>query len=345
MIRVCKTVGTLPTKTSKSRITRFYKCLLCTASAYGIELNLARVDDFNFNDYTVNGLFFQNGEFVRKKISIAPIIDNTTPLSPSMVKSLKDYYIMRYRFGFTKPQQFELIEKNDKLRYLLIPTREINNILDLHMALDEFGGEILIKPIDGKKGDSIYTINYKGRFQLKSNEAIKSFDNKENFNNYFSSTMKRNYIAQRLVASKTEKEQPFDVRIHVIRIGHSNWFVHNYIRLGGEQKITSNISTGGYVLPAEWFLNENFGTVLSDEIRKELQFIAYELSSYYQKHVSFPIIDLGIDVGIEKINGSYSIKLFEINACPGYRFENVFEAVIELMKSYQFIDEMLLSNS
>jgi len=330
-------------------VTEYFKCLLYTAPSFDVDICLARNEDFNFGLDTVKGLFFEKGRFLEKEVSIPPIIDNTWFLPETMRKSLKGKHIMRRRFGFSKSEQYEIVNEINSLRHLLIPTLPIEKVDDIHRALNDFGGEIIVKPVDGLKGSDIWRIVAADKLRIQSNDSIFEYHSQDEFNRFCESKFVQNYIAQAFVKSQTVEGHPFDIRIHVIRTGKEQFYVEPFVRTGGRQKITSNIHTGGAALPAEWFLEEHFGKEISKQILNEITWIGKTLAPFYQQHLRFLMIDLGIDIGVEVKNDTFELKLFEINAYPGYiipgKLGRVLNVTVASMEAYHYVHQFMTDSS
>ena len=252
---------------------------------------------------------------------------------------------MRQRFGFTKMQQYEIVDSQENLKHLLIPTRKIHHVGDIHQALEEYGNEILVKPIDGLKGADIWRIVSDGKLKLYSNDSAVTFQTKSDFDEYCSENFTSNYIAQAFIKSQTVAQNPFDVRVHVVRTSKNSIYVEPFVRMGGSKKITSNVHTGGAIMPTKWFLMDNFGDELAKRILDDLEKIATQITILYQTRLNFLMIDLGIDIGIELKNDSYILKLFEINAYPGYIIPGKLGKVLEIaeanLRAYHFVQSYL----
>jgi hypothetical protein len=89
-----------------------------------------------------------------------------------------------------------------------------------------------------------------------------------------------------------------------------------YPRIGNAKGIVSNIHTGGYSLPMEYFLMREFDDIWED-VHNDLVKCADSVPYYYQTLLKSSVFDIGLDVGIQKLDGSAKLWIFEANSFPG----------------------------
>ena len=333
MIRIGALItrGDMPKKDSDFNVSA-NSLLLHMAASYGIELFLFSPEDVDLEKNTVNGLFLEYGKPKRRKIPIPYIVDNKTIALGSdewMVKFFSDLK-ERTRFTrnmvyFAKMGQYNRITKfykNKGFADIVIPTLEVGKETDVMLLVDTLGDDIILKPDNSSRGRGIFGIRKNKRgFSVIKDDADAVQMSLQEFRSYLSEQTKSiGYIAQKRIYSVTSSGCPFDVRILVQRKNKDSFDYVMYPRIGGG-KILSNIAAGGSTMPLDSFLAENYYEN-APEVKAMLETFAQTFPPYYQKFLKDPFFDLGFDIGIEKVNDSFRLWLFEVNQGPQFAFRN-----------------------
>ncbi|MDR1322309.1 MAG: YheC/YheD family protein [Gracilibacteraceae bacterium] len=300
-----------------------YYSLLYMAQSHNIELFFFTPEDTDFQNESINGLFFEGGKTIRKLTEIPPLIDNhIPPLEPKIIeyyrKLEKHTHIPRHRLGLNKLGQYRKITSENKFSYLMIPTQIVKCCSDIIRVFEVFGtNEIIVKSYYGIQGKGIVKIaKSQIGYTISSNKYLSDMD-ELGLRDFFRQFPLKNHIAQTVANSRTLRGEPFDIRIRVQRRNGNEHYFDMYPRIGSKGNVTSNIHTGGYSFPIKTFLEWEYGQVWQ-KVYTELERLGTEFPTYFQKFLDEPFFDLGLDVGIEKREDmSFQLCLFEINAFPG----------------------------
>jgi len=324
------TRGDLPKKENDLNISA-NSLLLHMAGSYGIELFLFSPEDVNLEKNTISGLFIEYGKLVKREVPIPFIVDNKTIALPTdeWMVNFFDTFKMRTHFTrnmvyFAKMGQYNRITKffkNKGFVDVAIPTLEVQKETDPMQLVEKLGDDIILKPDNSSRGRGIFGIKRQAeRFLIIKDDAAALDMSIPELKSYIDELLSsKKYIAQKRVYSMTPSGRPFDIRVLVQRRNKDSYEYIMYPRIGGG-KILSNIAAGGSTMPIDSFLTENFSEE-APEIKKMLEYFAMNFPPYYQKFLKHPFFDLGFDVGIEKIDKSYKLWVFEINQGPQFAFK------------------------
>jgi hypothetical protein len=235
---------------------------------------------------------------------------------------------------------YQLLKKERKFKKYLQKTflyKDINNLNKFLIKEDE----LFLKPKYGQKGGGIITVkkenaDYLIKYQAKANDdfnceprrrrgekmrQIPIIEKRSRSLDALEKIIKKNwedkpYILQPKIDVAEYKNRVFDLRILVqnqgkkwqvtgigARLAQKGSFLTN-IHAGGEE-----ISGGAFVL----FLKKVFGGK-SDRILKKVKKISIDLAKYLEKKLKVTIVEMGIDLVLDKKN---KIWIIEINSKPG----------------------------
>ncbi|MDQ0338071.1 glutathione synthase/RimK-type ligase-like ATP-grasp enzyme [Caldalkalibacillus uzonensis] len=126
----------------------------------------------------------------------------------------------------------------------------------------------------------------------------------------------RQYIVQPYLQLTTPDETPFDMRILLQKNDKGEWTeTGKVIRAGQKGKLTSNLHGGGTAVEVSPFLNKYYRPEQVKDIYAQLKLLTKRLP--YQLEMKHgPLLELGIDVGIERTG---KVWLLEVNSKPGRR--------------------------
>ena len=285
----------------------------------GIDLVYMNPDDVNVEKELINGRVLRNGKWVRKVVGIPKFLDIApycfTKKNYEVIQLLKDKsFLSDNRTNVIKKDKLESYLKDDHtLQHLMIPTKDASDLREVYQFLGRYK-KVVLKPVGGIQGKNIYIVEeidkgYQIGFQTRS----KIFSSLE-FDDFITNNiMKRRYIVQKYISSRTLDGHPFDCRVHVEKNGFGQWeSARNYVRIGLNQKVVSNVNQGGAVTDLEPFLKANFGSSWQ-EIKNKIISISTAVPEKVEKIRGTHIMSLGLDVGIDE---SGEIYLFEVNDGP-----------------------------
>lgn len=310
-------VGLLREKHKKGVLGR---TLTYISNFYNIDFFVFTYDDVDLENETIDGLFFEDGQWVKKRTEFPDIVDNV-PMDkrkyPEIFKALKKKAIFTTPGLGSKSFIFNKMQESKRFEDLIIPTDEVASYDDLKNHLQKYK-KIVLKPTLGSKGRNIFVLN-------QSDEKIDVLNDDKNWTIeidelqtfYNENISEEKYVAQPFIKSQTIENNPFDIRLHVRKNQKGQWEkVEIYPRIGVGKNITSNVSQGGGVAMLTPFLEHNFEKNWKD-IRIELNNLCKTIPLNFEKLYNFDIDALGIDIGIEPDG---KIWLFEVNTFPGQHF-------------------------
>ncbi|HEY2421187.1 MAG TPA: YheC/YheD family protein [Neobacillus sp.] len=294
------------------------------AKAEGADFVYFSPKSVNFVNKTIKGFVYENSSWKERITAFPDVIYNTG--SPEKLEKAKDIIKrLREKIPFTtssignKWNVNERLKKGKEFANYLIPTKVIKEWKDLYQLLIAYN-EVVMKPIDGRKGQGIYFIKTtKNGFVINKDSNDQSYT-KEELINLTNSLLKKNtYIVQPYICSKTKSGLVFDFRLHVQKNGEGNWVVTTiYPRIAPNGTIIANINNGGYTNYLEPFLNQEFGEDEAYNIKRTLEHFALALARHLDElqmlEYQEVIDEIGIDIGLDKEN---KIWIYEVNWRPG----------------------------
>ena len=300
--------------------------LLHMAASYGVELFLFSHKDIDLKNNTLNGLFVEDGKLVRHLAPIPPIVDNKTAatrtdkVTTELFAQLKERTSFTRNFtNFAKWGQYERLSSDSEFSHLVIPTRRLQKDPDLRRLCDELGDDLILKPENSSRGRGIVGVRRAGGgFEVIVDDIETRLMAPEELKEFIGG-FTENYIAQTRVDSTLSSGRPFDVRILVQRKDADSHAFVMYPRIGGG-RIKSNLAAGGRTMPIDTFLAEFF-CEMADEAKAKLEAFARTFPPYFQKFLKYPFFDMGLDIGIERVDGSIRLRLFEVNQFPNFSFK------------------------
>jgi hypothetical protein len=148
---------------------------------------------------------------------------------------------------------------------------------------------------------------------------------KDYFENY-----KNRIIIQPYIKCRTLENEPFDIRVRVVRKNRSSFATQIFPRVGNKLGMRSNLHAGGYTMVIDDFLKREFGDLrpespakLAVQMFKEMETIGFELAKILQENCpdkSRILFDIGFDIGIIRADNEkgYKYIIFETNSYPSF---------------------------
>lgn len=268
----------------------------------------------------INGWVFKEGNWILQEVDFPDTIINIsaprTKEQSIIRKALKSRIPFTSHSIGTKMKVFQKIKKGGQFSNHLIPSYNISNPDKALNLLQELPRAV-IKPHSGNKGRSIYFVSLLEDNTVRCicgiEENIYTLPQFKEILNKLISEQK--YLIQPFIECKTKTGFAYDLRLHVQKNTLGKWAITLiYPRISGNNKLTSNISNGGYRGELIPFLVEEFGDQYFD-IKQMLEYFAVTFATHFDslyKRRSFD--ELGIDVGIDQ---NHKIWIFEVNWRPG----------------------------
>ncbi|MFJ7639009.1 YheC/YheD family protein [Peribacillus sp. NPDC097206] len=210
--------------------------------------------------------------------------------------------------------------------------------------------KIIIKPEFGSGGLGIYLLTKTKEgttvsMTKKGTKYDRQFESKSQLNKWLQHLLTRySYLCQPYLELSNQKNEPFDLRILLQKNEKNQWLERGRgIRLGKQDHITSNLTTGGEALSLEDFMKKNPDSIpvtVEQTIQHILRTLPVETEGAFQR-----LFELGIDLGIDKAG---KIWILDINSKPGRKIiqtlqpESMKEIYQAPFKYCQYLSEHLL---
>lgn len=290
-----------------------------------------------FEDKTIHGYVYENGNWVQKEMAFPDVIYN-----PSSLKTLtekKVYRELKKILPFTshpignKLKVYRNIKELPEFTNYLIPTVEINEPQTVFNALNIYK-KIVIKPLSGHNGKNVVLIERnEDKFDLIEGIKHSTVDEATLISIVEAYLREKKFLVQPFILCKTIEGLPFDLRIHVQKNGSGEWNTTLiYPRIGSKDGIVSNVSSGGYTGKIDSFLEREYGLEGYD-IKKTLEKFAIRFPHGFDDKYNSSLDELGIDIGIDE---NKKIWIFEVNWRPGYGYRG-FDAARNLIPYAAYI--------
>lgn len=324
--------------------------MFCMAKHFNIELLFFAPQDIDFETMTVNAITLENNAVVHKTAPIPKIIDNditySRPATAPIMRKLREHsYLIRPIAGMRKQTFYTTLAKDGRFNDYLIKTTTVKDFQHFQTLFEKNNFDVIMKPGNGVGGSGVVHLIYDDNkcfvtfktvtTELKTVEELEKF-----YNEHFTD---RPYIMQPYVTSRTRQGNPFDVRIHARRGAGGKFVTFLYPRIGNGEGVISNIVAGGYTMGLEPFLKTEYGDDWK-VVYDKLMFLSDNFPDYYQSFFKDTIFDIGIDVGIQKRNGDYELKLFEAYIQPGFTMIRN-EVAVTNFDYYRYLDQKIREGS
>lgn len=319
------------------------------AKQFNIELCLFSPNDINFEDRTVTATFLEGNEKVQKVIPLPKIIDSTpnfpnTDVGRKLARLRGDYFFTRNPLHTTKQKVYNMLLEDGQFKEFLIETHTVNNLRHFLSLLGKYNNHVILKPLRGARGIGVAEIILNGDKYIVNLSNEKFSLNAEEFSTFYKKHFTEvKHILQPYIVSRTKQNNPFDIRIHARRGAGGKFKVTPFPRIGSANGAVSNISTGGYSMKFETFLQLEFGKDWEMIYNRLIEF-GKVFPDYYQSFFKVTLFDIGVDVGIQRRDDGYDFKIFEVNTqIDGPFFE--IEDAITYFEYFRYIDQKLREGS
>ncbi|MFE6079433.1 YheC/YheD family protein [Paenibacillus sp. NPDC057886] len=267
----------------------------------------------------LHGTFHEGNAWVQRNVSLPDVVLNEAPEPVNNRPECENWLRRRVPFTtFLIHGKYDIQKKLDPLfKDHLIPTERLQDF-DQFLALLDVYEEVLVKPDQGRRGNSIFTVKkiHDRYVWRQQNEAI--WLDYSGLQEVLQEKLAQgSYIVQPYLPCLTEMGEVVDFRIHIQRDGTGRWALTKmYARTGITDSIISNISKGGRIEDAADMLYRLF-PVQSDQLRDEMEGLANRMAEEINRSYSFLIDELGMDF---IVTPTAQILFLEANISPQTRF-------------------------
>lgn len=294
----------------------------CVAAAalYECEFFYFTSKDINYEDMEVTGRTYRDGEWGKKvycyKTGIDAIYDRVRLVGmrkcEKVYKALAHIPTTHTRTGtsLNKLLVYDKFIKEGSLKKYLIPYEHYKNA-DVALQFLEKHKELIIKPDVGLGGANLYYISKQADTIKVVRKASELKFTAEEFKEWIEKTVGTTpYVVQKYIDTRTVEEQPFDIRVHMMRNYKNTWdFVAVYPRVGVDFEKITPMFEGGYMARWQAFVERNFGQEKYKEINKQMRSISRKMIKVFEKEFQQNISELGIDLAISKEGEIYLLEL------------------------------------
>ncbi|MBD3879734.1 MAG: YheC/YheD family protein [Quinella sp. 1Q5] len=320
------------------------------ARQFNIELYFFTTKDFNPEDKTVRATLIDGNTQIKKTIPLPKITyDINGGFYQKEVRTIlgNETYFFQYGWGASKRIINNIMTKDERFKEFLIETHVSENFEHFMSLFKEYHNDVVLKPSNGSLGNDVvrifsdgvgFTITLKKEQLLLNSVTELQAYYEENF-------VKRSYVLQPYIVSRTKYGNPFDIRIHTRRDSEGEFKIIPYPRIGrNPESILSNIAAGGYTMPLVKFLKEDFGKDWKI-IHDKLIYLGNNIPALIQASFNKIIFAIGIDVGIQRCDNSYELKIFEINTYNPGILSIPIEAAFITLEYLQYLGKCLANGT
>lgn len=276
--------------------------------------------DIDYENRTVIGKVRQGFSWKNKEYSLLHDVDVVydrirrigTNNFMDVYKAIDHLPITHPSFGksVSKLSVYNILKNESKLSSCIIPYENVVTLDGMLKFLYKHE-EIIIKPHGGLGGKNLYYISYKdSQYKIIVNNNKKIL-NRMKLEEWFNESINKNqYVIQKYIDTRTIDNQPFDIRVHLVRNEKNQLRIAAlYPRVGvGYEKITPT-SMGGYIGSFEGFIKRNFGKEKYTKINKAIRSLSMEIIRGAEKSYQTIISEAGIDFAISSSGDVYLLEL------------------------------------
>lgn len=317
-------VGVLRRTKNKLPLASTINLMAYMARQFNIELYFFTTKDFNPKDKTIQATLIDGSTQIEKIIPLPKLVYDPNGLwYEKEIKELlvKESYFFQYGWGgVSKEKIYSILSSDDRFKEFLIETHVVNDFKTFLTLFGQYHDDVVLKPEKGSMGENVVRIFAEKEkyivLRLEKKILLNSVIELQNY--YEENFIRRTQILQPYIISRTKYGNPFDIRVHTRRGAEGKFKIFPYPRCGrNPESILSNIATGGYTIPIVKFLKQEYGDDWK-MIRDKLMYLGKNIPDLIQSFSEKNIFAMGIDVGIQRRDDSYELKIFEVNTLnPG----------------------------
>lgn len=176
---------------------------------------------------------------------------------------------------------------------------------------------VMVKPLNGCKGRGIKRVSINnGIAIIEENGKDPLICSPDNLSRLWRQWSRQGrYMVQKWIDITSPDGRPHDIRVVVHKNGSGEWQLGGLgIRKGAKGKITSNVQSGGKVLPFIEHLTARFGEAEAVAMAERCERLAKTVAEHMEAVRQRRLIELGLDLGIDAAS---RLWLIEVNIKPG----------------------------
>ena len=275
--------------------------------------------DIDYEEMVIRGHFYINKEWVPMIVSYPNVIYDRLRLR-GMKKYQHIYDELDY-IPFTneldggsisKLEMYELLDSVSELKEYMIPYQKIDRVKDIVNFLDTYD-KVILKPVKGSFAVGVHYIEKLDNLEYKVIERENERQHSRTSLKDYLRELNKNgeWIVQEFIESRTKEDQPFDVRVHMMKDDKNNWnFAKIYPRIGYMYANISVIKKGGYIGHLEGFLKRNLNNKNYVNLIDEIKSVSSKVALGFEKLNNERFSEIGVDIAIDSLN---NLKIIEFN--------------------------------
>lgn len=278
----------------------------------------------DWNNRIVYGLFYdpQVKKWSYGKMPIPTVIyrrsftfDNSFV---NKIREQKDMFIFN-EVRFDKWQMYNLLNQDLSFRTFLPETERLLSVDSLRFMLKKHK-KVILKPVDLSRGRGISLLE-------KDEGKIKVHDHGSDIPYYIEENnlkillengkyLKSDYIIQQYIKLAKISNAPWDIRIMMQKDPHHHWKCSGIeCRVGGTNRVVTNISNGGKAMAIKEALSESFITkVETEKIESEIIQISHQFCEIMDQ-TGYLFAEFGIDLALDQ---NLNYWFIEANVLPTF---------------------------
>lgn len=275
-------------------------------------------NDIDFDEMLIKGRFYENNEWVEKIVDYPDIIYDRLRLRGIkkfnlVYQELKGIPFTNEFYGnsISKLEVYDKLNETGKFEDILIPYQEVKRTRDIFRYIDKYG-KIILKPEVGSFARGVHFIS-----KEDDNSYFVALGDKEKYYNEFSLSnylrkliKQGTFIVQKYIETRTIDEQPFDIRVHMMKNGKNEWsFVNIYPRIGVNYATISAMKKGGYISQINGFLQRNYGKGKDEEIITKIRHTSTKIANTFEQLYDDNLNEIALDLAIDNNKFLYLIEL------------------------------------
>jgi glutathione synthase/RimK-type ligase-like ATP-grasp enzyme len=333
-------IGMLHYRKKPHNLKMAYACA-AIAKMMSIDFIYFSYSGVDFSRKKINGWIYKDGNWTQQNFRFPDCIINRsgpkTKEQSIILKGLKNTIPFTSHSIGSKMKVYNKIKKGRLFENFLIPTFIVSRFDKILPIMKKYT-RVVIKPDSGNRARSIYFIKLLEEDKVHCvnglDETIYSFQEFKEF--FIQLVSKEKYLIQPFIECKTKAGLTYDFRLHVQKNEIGKWIINIiYPRISGGQKLTSNISSGGYRGEFIPFLIEEFGDQYYD-VKQLIEHFAISFATHFDTlYPNRSFDELGIDIAIDQ---NHRIYIFEVNWRPGSKHRE-FSVANNLVKYAKYLAE------
>ncbi|ARK32092.1 YheC/YheD family protein [Halalkalibacter krulwichiae] len=287
--------------------------------------------DIDYDEMLIRGYYYEDKKWIPKIVEYPHAIYDRLRL-----RGMKSYSHIYEEFegipftneffgnSISKLEVYDKLNLSNALDENIIPYKKVERVKDIFDFLNKYG-KIIVKPEVGSFANGVHFIEKKNidNYFLALGEIERTYSEMY-LTQYLREILKNGkFIVQKYIESRTIDNQPFDIRVHMMKNEKNDWsFVNIHPRVGVYHAVILVLRKGGYIGKLSSFLERNFGKDIYINIESEVRTLSLNVAVEFERLYEERINEIGLDIAVDK---ELKLKLIEVNVNkPGfinYEFE------------------------